>query len=153
VLKSKKGDLYAQGTLEDLTGACDLLVFPEAYKRLADRLKLEVPVLVRGGVRIEEGANPKLTVGEITALEDAQPVLPRALRIRISLDEATEATVDELHELFRAHPGAAQVMFNLERSGEFMVVMEAESYKVQPDRALVNRVEELCGRGSVQRVG
>jgi DNA polymerase-3 subunit alpha len=152
VLKSKKGDLYAQATLEDLTGACDLLVFPEAYKRVADRLKLEVPVLIRGGVRIEEGANPKITVGEITALEEAQPVLPRAIRIRIPLDEATETTVDQLHELFRAHPGSAPVMFDVERRGEFMVIMEAGGYNVQPDRSFVNRVEDLCGRGSVRRV-
>ena len=33
VLKSKKGDFYAQGTLEDMAGAVDMLIFPEAYKR------------------------------------------------------------------------------------------------------------------------
>jgi hypothetical protein len=40
----------------------------------------------------------------------------------------------------------------VERKGEFMVVMEVESYHVQPDRAFMNRVEQLCGRGSVRRV-
>jgi len=67
VLKSKRGDFYAQGTFEDRTGSVDMLVFPEAYKRLQEKVKLEVPVLIRGGIRIEEGANPKLTVSEITA--------------------------------------------------------------------------------------
>jgi DNA polymerase-3 subunit alpha len=152
VLKSKKGDFYAQGMLEDMTGACDLLVFPEAYKRVADKLKLEIPVLIKGGVRIEEGANPKFTVGEITPLEEAQPRLPRGLRIRIPLETATEALIDELHRLFCESKGSAQVLFDVERRGEFMVVMEAEGYNVQPDRAFVNRVEELCGRGSVRRV-
>jgi DNA polymerase-3 subunit alpha len=152
VLKSKKGDFYAQGILEDMTGACDLLVFPEAYKRVADKLTLEIPVLIKGGVRIEEGANPKFTVGEITPLEEAQPRLPRGLRIRIPLETATEAMIDELHRLFCERKGSAQVLFDVERRGEFMVVMEAEGYNVQPDRAFVNRVEELCGRGSVRRV-
>ena len=82
VLKSKKGDFYAQGTLEDMTGACDLLVFPEAYKRLAEKLKMEVPVLIRGGVRIEEGANPKITVGDITPLEEAQPRFDRVFQVK-----------------------------------------------------------------------
>jgi DNA polymerase-3 subunit alpha len=152
VLKSKKGDMYAVGQLEDMTGACDLLVFPEAYKRLGEKLKMEVPVLVKGGVRIEEGSNPKITVSEITALEDAQPRLPRAIRIRIPLDTATDATIDALHQLFVECKGKAQVLFDVERAGEFMAVMEAEGYNVQPDRAFINRVEELCGRGSVRRV-
>jgi DNA polymerase-3 subunit alpha len=152
VLKSKKGDMYAQGTLEDMTGACDLLVFPEAYKRLADKLKMEVPVLLKGGVRIEEGSNPKFTVSEIASLEEAQPRLPRAIRIRIPLDTANEASIDALHQLFTESKGSAEVLFDVERRGEFMVVMEAEGYNVQPDRSFINRVEQICGRGSVRRV-
>jgi hypothetical protein len=38
----------------------------------------------------------------------------------------------------------------VERQGDFMVVMEAEGYNVQPDRYFVARVEELCGRGAVR---
>ena len=58
VLKSKRGDFYAQGALEDMAGSVEMLVFPEAYRKLQEKVKLEVPVLIRGGVRIEEGANP-----------------------------------------------------------------------------------------------
>ena len=65
VQKSKKGDYYAQATLEDMSGSIDMIVFPEAFKRLGEKVKLEVPVLVRAGVRIEEGANPKITAAEI----------------------------------------------------------------------------------------
>ncbi len=150
VLKSKKGDFYAQGTLEDMAGSVDLLVFPEAYRRLGDKVKLEVPVLIRGGVRIEENANPKVTVSEITPLEQAQPKLPRALRIRVPLETATDATVDALHSICVERKGDAKVLFDVERPGDFMVVMEAEGYNVQPDRAFISRVEELCGRGSVR---
>jgi DNA polymerase-3 subunit alpha len=150
VQKSRKGDLYAQGTLEDMTGAVDILVFPEAYRRLTDKLKLTVPVLVRGGVRVEEGSNPKLTVGDVIPLEQAQPKLPRSVRIRIPLEAATESTVDSLHSLCAGHKGEAKVLFDLERAGDFMVVMEAQGYNVQADRAFIARVEELCGRGSVR---
>jgi len=150
VLKSKRGDFYAQGTFEDRTGSVDMLVFPEAYKRLQEKVKLEVPVLIRGGIRIEEGANPKLTVSEITALEEARAPLPRSLRIRVPLESASESTVDALHSLFADRKGEAKVLFDVERQGDFMVVMEAEGYNVQPDRNFIARVEELCGRGSVR---
>jgi DNA polymerase III subunit alpha len=151
VLKSKRGDLYAQATLEDMAGSVDLIVFPEAYKRIGDKVKLEVPVLVKAGVRIEEGANPKITATEIQPLEDAKVPLPQALRIRIQSSD--EMIVDALHALFLERKGTAPVLFDVEREGDFMAVMEAPGYNVLPDRAFIDRVEKLCGRGSVRRIG
>jgi DNA polymerase III subunit alpha len=150
VLKSKRGEFYAQAILEDMSGSIDMIVFPEAYKRLGEKVKLEVPVLVKAGVRIEEGANPKITAAEIMPLEEAKVPLPRAIRIRLPLETAGEHTVDDLHHLFLGSKGEARVLFDVERQGDFMVVMEAEGYNVLPDRNFVARVEQLCGRGSVR---
>ena len=150
VLKSKKGDFYAQANLEDMSGSIDMIVFPEAYKRIGEKVKLEVPVLVKAGVRIEEGANPKITAAEIMPLEDAKVPLPRAIRVRIPLESSGEATIDNLHNLFLERKGEAKVLFDVERQGDFMVVMEAEGYNVLPDRNFIARVEQLCGRGSVR---
>jgi len=150
VLKSKKGDFYAQGTLEDMQGSVEMIVFPEAYRKLGDKVKLEVPVLVRGGLRIEEGANPKLTVNDISPLEEAKVPLPRSLRIRIPAQTSNDTTVDELYALFSRCKGEAKVLFDVERADDFMVVMEAEGYNVLPDRNFMTRVEELCGRGAVR---
>jgi DNA polymerase-3 subunit alpha len=150
VLKSKRGDFYAQGALEDMAGSVEMLVFPEAYRKLQEKVKLEVPVLIRGGVRIEEGANPKLTVNDISPLEEAKVPLPNSLRIRVPLETANESTVDALHTLCARQKGAAKVLFDVERQGDFMVVMEAEGYNVMPDRNFIARVEELCGRGAVR---
>ena len=150
VLKSKKGDFYAQAMLEDMSGSIDLIVFPEAYKRIGEKVKLEVPVLVKAGVRIEEGANPKITAAEIMPLEDAKVPLARAIRIRIPLENSAETTVDDLHALFLERKGEARVLFDMERQGDFMVVMEADGYNVVPDRNFIARVEQLCGRGSVR---
>ena len=152
VQKSKKGDLYAQGRLEDMVGSVDILCFSESFNRLGEKLKLEVPVLVKGSVRIEEGSNPKLMLSDITPLEEAQPKLPRSLRIKVPLETASEGTIDALYSICSERKGAAKVLFDLERKGDFTVVMEAEGYNVLPDRAFINRVEELCGRGSVRVV-
>jgi DNA polymerase-3 subunit alpha len=150
VLKSKKGDFYAQGNLEDMSGSIEMIVFPEAYKRLGEKVKLEVPVLVKAGVRIEEGANPKITAAEIMPLEDAKVPLPRAIRVRIPIESCGDSTIDNLHNLFLERKGGAKVLFDVERQGDFMVVMEAEGYNVVPDRNFIARVEQLCGRGSVR---
>ncbi len=151
IAKSERsGEMWEKADLEDMLGKVELLVFPEAYKKLGDKVKLEVPVLIRGGVRMEEGANPKVTANEIIPLDEARVPLPSALRVRISLESATEETVDALHRLFRESQGEAKVLFDLERAGDFMVVMEAEGYNVLPDRNFMGRLEQLCGRGAVR---
>ena len=61
-----------------------------------------------------------------------------------------ETTVDALHSICTERKGEAKVLFDVERQGDFMVVMEAEGYNVLPDRNFIARVEELCGRGSVR---
>ena len=103
VAKSKKGDLYAQGQLEDMNGSVDILCFADNYKRLADKLRLTVPVLVKGGVRVEEGSNSKLMIGDITPLEEAKPKLPNHLRIKVPLENVSPATD---RRASRALPGA-----------------------------------------------
>jgi DNA polymerase-3 subunit alpha len=150
VQKSKKGDMYARGYLQDMTGSVEMFVFPEAFKRLSEKVKLEVPVLVRAGVRVDEGSSAQLAISEITPLEDAKPKLPKALRLRIPLESATVATIDELHSVFTSCRGEAKVLFDLEAPGDFVAVMEADGYNVLPDRVFLRRVEELCGRGSIK---
>ncbi len=68
------------------------------------------------------------------------------------LGNATAATVDALHALCSERKGEAKVLFDLDRDGDFMVVMEAEGYNVMPDRNFLGRVEELCGRDSVRKI-
>ena len=150
VQKSKKGDMYARGMLEDMEGSVDMFVFPDAYRKLSEKVKWEIPILIKAGVRIEEGSNPTLAVSEIYSLEDYKVPLPRSLRIRIPVQTAQDTTVDALHTLFTERKGEAKVLFDVEREGDFMVVMEAEGYNVLPDRSFIARVEELCGRGAVR---
>ncbi|HEY6273927.1 MAG TPA: DNA polymerase III subunit alpha [Terriglobales bacterium] len=152
VMKSRKGDLYAQAALEDMTGMVEAIVFPEAYRRLQAMLKQEIPMLVRCSVRVEEGSNPKIAISQLTPLDEAQPKLPRSIRIKVALETATPEVVDALHSICRARRGEAKVLFDMERGGDFMVVMEADGYNVCPDRSFIARVEELCGRGAVRIV-
>jgi DNA polymerase-3 subunit alpha len=151
VAKSKRsGELYAQAALEDATGKIDLICFPKDYERLKETLKIEVPVLVRGQLRAEEDAAPKLAVSSIQALEDVKVRLPQHIRIRVLLERASDATLVELRQMIAAAPGPGKLMLNLEQSGEFCVMMEPVGVTVAADRAFVDRAEELLGRGMVQ---
>ena len=68
----------------------------------------------------------------------------------LQLDSTTPDAIDQIHDIIREHKGEAKLLFDLERAGDFMVVMDAEGYNVLPDRNFIARVEGLCGRGAVR---
>jgi DNA polymerase-3 subunit alpha len=149
----REGKLYAQATLEDATGKIDLIAFPQTYEKLAEQLKIEAPVLIRGTIRAEEDAQPKIAISSIQPLEAVQVKLPTGVRIRISLDRATEELLANLKSAADAAPGPGKVMIFLEKKGEFQVILEPENMSVAADRCWVERVEEMTGKGTVQPLG
>jgi DNA polymerase III subunit alpha len=153
VAKSKRsGELYAQASLEDTVGKIDLICFPKDYPKLAEALKIDVPVLVRGQLRAEEDAAPKLAVSSIQALEDVKVKLPQSVRIKVTLDRATDQTLLSLQAMIEESPGPGKLMINLEQRGEFVVMLEPEGFSVGADRVFIERAEGLLGRGAVQAI-
>jgi DNA polymerase-3 subunit alpha len=153
VAKSKRsGELYAQASLEDTVGKIDLICFPKDYAKLAESLKIEVPVVVRGQLRAEEDAANKLCVSSIQALEDVRVRLPQSVRIKVTLDRSTDQTLISLRGMIDAAPGPGKVMINLEQKDEFIVMLEPEGLSVAADRVFIERAEQLLGRGAVQAI-
>jgi DNA polymerase-3 subunit alpha len=151
VAKSKKsGEMYAQAALEDAAGKIELIAFSTAYTKLAEKLKIDVPVLVRGVLRGEEDSAPKLSVSNIQALEDVALKLPESLRIKVPLHHPDLALLEKLRAVFLAAPGKGRVLLDLEDPGEFCAVLEPHNVTVSADRLFIDRVEALVGRGGVR---
>ena len=151
VAKSKRsGEMYAQACLEDAVGKIELIAFPQSYEKLAEKLKIDVPVIIRGSLRGEEDSAPKIAISSIQALEDVQINLPAALRIKVPLHSPDVALMSKLEALFRGAPGRGKVLLNLEEPGEFCAVLEPRGYSVAADVQFIESVEGLVGRGAVQ---
>jgi DNA polymerase-3 subunit alpha len=151
VAKSKKsGELYAQATLEDTVGKIELIAFPQSYEKLAEKLKIDVPVVVRGQLRGEEDSAPKLAVSSIQALEDIKLKLPEALRITVPLHSSDAHLLEKLLRLFQDSPGRGKLLLDFEEPGEFRAVLEPTKVMVAADRLFIDRVEELVGNGAVR---
>jgi DNA polymerase-3 subunit alpha len=151
VAKSKRsGEMYAQACLEDTVGKIDLIAFPASYEKLAEKLKIDVPVVVRGSLRGEEDSAPKLALSSIQALEDIKLQLPNALRIKVPLHSPDEALLTKLEAVFRERPGNGKIMLRLEEPDQFAVDMEPQGFSVAADIAFIESVEALVGRGAVQ---
>jgi DNA polymerase-3 subunit alpha len=151
VAKSKRsGELYAQASLEDTVGKIELIAFPQSYEKLAEKLKIDVPVVVRGVLRGEEDSAPKLAVNSIQALEDVKLKLPEALRIKIPLHNPDAALLEKLHTILIGAPGKGKLLLDLEEPGEFCAVLEPAGVLVAADRLFIDQIEELVGRGGVR---
>ncbi len=149
--KTKRGDPWALVRLEDLQGFIDLLVFPEAYKRLAERLQPDAAVFVRGRINPEENGPPKINVTDIVPLDSVQP--PRLaenvlIRIRLGRNGGNYAT--RLAELFQRKPGSARVHIELiEQETGARLTMDPQ-ITIRPDRDFLESLEKICGKGSYQ---
>ena len=151
VAKSKRsGEMYAQAALEDTVGKIELIAFPQSYEKLAEKLKIDVPVLVKGVLRGEEDSAPKLAISSIQALEDVKLKLPDALRIKIPLHNPDTALLEKLHAILLGAPGKGKLLLDLEEPGEFCAVLEPHNVLVAADRLFIDRIEELVGRGGVR---
>ena len=151
VAKSKRsGEMYAQACLEDTVGKIELIAFPQSYEKLAEKLKIDVPVVVRGVLRGEEDSAPKLAISSIQALEDVKLKLPESLWIKIPLHAKDERMLDKLHAIFVGAPGRGRLLLDLEEPGEFCAVLEPQDCMVSADRLFIDQVEELVGAGGVR---
>ena len=101
----------------------------------------------------DEDAAPKISVSSIVPLEEVQVKLPAGIRIRINLERATEEIFAGLKSVAESAPGPGKLMLQLEKKGEYAVILEPEGMSVAADRGWVERVEELVGKGTVQVVG
>ncbi|MEO6981631.1 MAG: DNA polymerase III subunit alpha, partial [Edaphobacter sp.] len=140
----------AQAALEDTVGKIELIAFPQSYEKLAEKLKIDVPVVIRGVLRGEEDSSPKLAISSIQALEDVKLKLPDALRIKVPLSSPDVALLEKLQAIFAGAPGKGKLLLDLEEPGEFCAVLEPQGVMVAADRLFIDQVEELVGRGGVR---
>jgi DNA polymerase-3 subunit alpha len=109
--------------------------------------------VIRGVLMGEEDSAPKISISGVQALDAVKVKLPGGVRIRINLDRATEELFASLKSAADAAPGPGKVMLQLEKKGEYAVILEPDQMAVAADKGWIERVEDLVGRGTVQAVG
>ncbi|MGO9261417.1 MAG: DNA polymerase III subunit alpha [Bryobacteraceae bacterium] len=150
--RNKEGKPWAAMTIEDRNGSVEGMVFASSYERLAPQIVEDQAVLLRGLVLPEENAQPKISVQDIVALDNARIDLPSVIAIRVWLGR--NGSVDragELQRLFRSKPGDTQVRLRLEAPRDFSVLLDVPT-KVRPDKHFRAQVEAICGPEAIEKV-
>ncbi len=145
-MRSKRGDRWAIATLEDMSGVTELLVFPEAFRKLEGKLYPDAALLVKGRLRVEE-TGVRLAVEDAMPLTQALPAANPRLVVLLDVHRMSVETVTRLDELFRRKPGRSQVELKL--PAEFGELRGARDLRVQVDDELVSELKLLCGESAV----
>lgn len=146
---TKQGKPMAILTLEDLDGAVEVLVFPEAHAKCVQHLKADAPVFVTGVVNLRED-KPKIFADQVIPLTDVPKRFTKAMHIRLSMTTATGAMLDKIHDLLLAHAGGVPVMFCFIYPDGKLVFLELhERFCVTPSSELIAALEDLIGEDAV----
>ncbi len=147
---SRKGDLWASAALEDMHGTMELIVFPQALQQIQGLLKEDAVLLIKGRLRHEENAKPKIMVNEAQPLEIAASKVKPVLLIRLNLDHAPEKLLDRLENLLAACPGESPIVFELSHPGDFKTRLRSrQPAGVDAREDVLARLQALCGKEAV----
>ncbi len=150
---TRKGELMAVLTLEDLTGRVEVTVFPALYMQNREIIREDKVICVKARVEVtgdreEEGAQVK-----VIALELTEPRLKKPeecdLCIRLDEEQAERETMDRLRDILTRHPGETPVRIELFSGDAVRVFKLPQGLCVKPDGSLYAEVLSLLGEGCI----
>jgi DNA polymerase-3 subunit alpha len=140
---TKRGDLMATFTLEDLSAAVEVMVFPRTMSDHGHVLQDDAIVCVKGRLDLRED-EAKLIAMEITqpelVLDGGPPV-----RVRARLGALSDARVARLKEILGDHPGDSQVFVHLEGTDKTTVLQLGDDFCVDASNGLFAELRILLG--------
>jgi len=149
VTNTKKGDLMARATLEDLGGTLDVVFFPKTYAKFSALLQGGGPVLVKGNVA-GEPERPELHADEILVLADAWNQRTSRVVVAVREEELSNERLAELRRALDLVPGTVPVSFELALAGGTAAVFDLPHHRVRVSDALVRELDAIFGRGTTR---
>ena len=140
---TKQGAAWAIVTLEDLSGAIDVMAFSNTYNQYATMMGEDVIVLVKGRVDRREEV-PKFILMEMS-LPDLHQERKGPLVITLPLARCTPPVVERMKEVLRSHPGTTDVHLRLESATENTLLTIDEGLKVSATASLSADLKALLG--------
>jgi DNA polymerase III subunit alpha len=150
-LKTKKGDRMAVFMLDDVGGAVETVVFPEAFGRHGHLVEADAMLLVRGKFeRDDESA--RIVASELLPVAALRERTTREVAIHLAVPPHGRPTFEAVAELLTRHRGDRRVSLELDvrRAGGAMRVCADAGLRVKPSEKLVAELEQICGAGTVE---
>jgi DNA polymerase-3 subunit alpha len=140
------GDLMAYLTLEDDEGSVEVIVFPELYKNSVHVLRKDMLLLVKGTIDKDE-KGVRIRAREALNLEDAGKANLKRMDISIDDSLGSSENLRSIKDLVTQYPGDCQLFLKIRRGKSQTLI--ATGMNIRPDNILLNRLEDMVGRGAV----
>ena len=136
---TKRGDLMAVFTLEDLDAAIEVMVFPRTMLEYGALLTDDAVVTIKGRLDLKEEP------AKIMCLEIKRPELSESdeppVRIKLTAGSLTETVVGRLKSMLQEHPGDTPVFLHLDTK----VLRLPEAFRVDTRNGLFAELRVLLG--------
>ncbi|MDB4913675.1 MAG: polymerase alpha subunit, partial [Gemmatimonadetes bacterium] len=158
-LSKRSGAEFARLTVEDFSGSSEVLVFPESWGLLGDRVRPDVPILMKGGYskRDQDAENPTFIVESVTPFAEMR--LNGAVSISIDLvlgDALTLDTVSDVRAIIDAHAtshsGAPPLELRWSDGNGTRARLRSRSLRLAATQAALTDLRALLGNERVRLV-
>ncbi|MEJ2640368.1 MAG: DNA polymerase III subunit alpha, partial [Desulfosarcinaceae bacterium] len=112
VIRTKREELMAFATLEDMRGCVEVVIFPSVYKETSDLLEVDRPLFVQGELQKEEGGL-KILADTLIPMEDAESLWTATVHLKLDLEKTQTETLSDLEKIIRRHPGSCKSFIHL----------------------------------------
>ena len=143
IKRTKKGDLWAIATVEDLDGAIECLFFPSTYLTVSTMLSHDVVCVVRGRVSRRDDS-PSIFAQELT-LPDIKEGPRGPVVLTLPSARATGGVAERLKGVLGDHPGVTEVHVRLTQPGRSVMMRLDDQYRVTASPALFGDLKALLG--------
>jgi DNA polymerase-3 subunit alpha len=149
-IKTKKGDLMAFVTIEDMHGAVEAIVFSRVFADVRDLLVEDKPLLIQGQVQKDE-QSVKILADTVIPIEKAEETWTASVHFNLEVSRIDRKTLTDLHAILERHRGACPAFLHL-RSPEQTdsVIAVSDALKLKAGGALNREVKNFLGYQAVE---
>jgi DNA polymerase III subunit alpha len=148
-LKTRRDERMATFILEDMSGRCEVVAFPDSYKKSYEYIHEDALVFIKAQF-MTENDNQRLILSSIYVLSEAIQNLAKRMVLRIPLQAMEESVFKDLKSLLSACPGECPLIFELETRNSYKIVVKSVDIQgVTPSEELTKNLEYLLGENSV----
>ncbi len=140
---TKRGDIWAVITVEDLEASIEVLLFPKAYDLVSTVLATDTIVKVKGRVKADDDA-VSINAQELS-LPDISDTPTGPVVISLPAVRCTPPVVQQLSDVLRAYPGMTEVRLRLIKQDKTLLMKLDEKLRVTPSAPLMADLKALLG--------
>ena len=154
-ISKRSGAEFARLTVEDFSGSSEVLVFPEAWSVLSDRIRTDVPLLLKGGYskRDQTEDNATFIVESMTRFEELRASGQMAIAIDLAGGASMPPEVmDDVRAVIEAHHGSTPVELRWSDGNGSRARLRSRSLKLAATGAALTELRALLGQERVRLV-